>query len=195
MHYRAVADWPAPVVLAQPRPGDFCCVPVSGPVGLGITVGQFLDGDRFQFYDHAEVYVGKADAAGPHGYTVSTYPSGPGKRALPCPAAMLPGSLWSSGLIDLTGTERTGITAWAMDHQDVSYSFLDYGALVLHRLGMRDPGLQRYIASTGHQICSQYVDTAYSANGVQLYDDKRWTGYVTPGDLAKLLQSRLARAA
>lgn len=177
--------------MAQPRPGDFCCVPVSGPVGLGITVGQWLDGDRFQFYDHAEVYVGQADAAGPYGYTVSTYPRGSGKRALPCQPARLPGSLWSSGLIDLTGTQRVDITAWALAHQDTRYSFADYGALVLHRLGMRDPGLRRYIDSSGHQICSQYTDYAYAVNGVHLYDDGRWSGFVTPGDLARLLQGRI----
>lgn len=177
--------------MARPRPGDFCCVPVSGPVGFGITVGQWLDGDAFQFYDHTEVYVGKADAAGPYGYTVSTYPSGPGKRALPCPAWELPGSLWSSGLIDLTGTQRTGITAWAVQHQDVRYSFADYGALVLHAAHVNAGWLRRYIASTRHQICSQYVDTAYAENNVHLFDDGRWPGYIKPGDLAKLLQSRI----
>lgn len=192
MHYRAVAGWPAPIAVSRPRPGDFCCVPVSGPVGLGITVGQWLDGDRFQFYDHTTVYIGKADAAGPFGYTVSTYPSGPGKRALPCPAWELPGSLWSSGLIDLTGTQRTGITAWAVSHQDTGYSFADYGALVLHMLRVPAPGLRGYIESTNRMICSQYVDAAYRLNGVQLFDDKRWTGYVKPGDLSGLLQARLS---
>jgi hypothetical protein len=191
VHYRAVAGWPAPVVMAQPRPGDFACVPVSGPVGLGITLGQFLDGDRFQFYDHTEVYVGQADAAGLYGYTVSTYPSGPGKRALPCQPAKLPGSLWSSGLIDLTGAQRVGITEWARSHQDTGYSFADYGALVLHRLGVQADWLREFIAASSHQICSQYVDAGYTANGVQLFEDDRWSGYVTPADLAQLLQSRI----
>jgi hypothetical protein len=191
VHDRTAPGWPAPVAVTRPRPGDFCCVPVSGPVGVGITVGQWLDGDRFQFYDHAEIYVGKADAAGPFGYTVSTYPAGGGKRALPCAAWELPGSLWSSGLIDLTGAQRTGITAWAVQHQDVRYSFADYGALALHMMHVPAPGLREYIASTKHQICSQYVDTAYRLNGVQLFGDGRWPGYVKPGDLARMLQARL----
>jgi hypothetical protein len=168
-------------------------VPVSGPVGLGITVGQWLGGDRFQFYDHAEVYIGKADAAGPYGYTVSTYPAGNGKRALPCPAWELPGSLWSSGLIDLTGAQRTGIVSWAAAHQDTGYSFADYGALVLHAAHLNFPGLREFIKSTGHMICSQYVDAACRLNGVQLFDDRRWEGYVKPGDLAGLLQARLLK--
>lgn len=177
--------------MAQPRPGDFCCVPVCGVAGLGISVGQFLDGDRWSDYRHTEVFVGQADQAGPHGYTVSTYPDGPGKVALPCQPAKLPGSLWSSGLIELTGEQRVAITAWALENQRTGYSVLDYAALALHRLGMSDPGLRRYIASTGHQICSQFVDTAYAENDVHLFEDGRWAGFVTPADLAQLLQSRI----
>lgn len=158
---------------------------------MGITIGQYLDGDRFQFYDHTEIYVGRADAAGPFGYTVSTYPNGQGKKALPCQPAALPGSLWSSGLIDLTGTQRTGITGWALAHQDVGYSFIDYGALVLHAMHLNAGWLRGYIDSTRHMICSQYTDAAYAANGVHLFDDGRWPGYVKPGDLARLLQALL----
>lgn len=185
-------DWPDPIVMAAPQPGDFVCVPVSGPVGLGITIGQWLDGDRFQFYDHTEIYTGQADEAGPNGYTVSMYPGGHGKRALPCPPAQLPGSLWSSGLIPLTQAQREGIVAWALAHQNVSYSFLDYGALVLHALHIPFPGLREYIKSTHHMICSWFTDADYMTNGVQLFDDGRWEGYVKPGDLAKLLESKLA---
>jgi hypothetical protein len=198
MHYRgrlAPASWPPPVYLTVPRIADFCCVPVSGPVGIGITVGQWLDGDRWQFYDHTEIYVGRADAAGPYGYTVATYPNGGGKRALPCPPVKLPGSLWSSGLFDLTGTQRADIVEWALEYQDTRYSFLDYGALVLHGLGLSDPALQRYIQSTRHMICSQCVDAAYTAAGVALFDDGRWPGYVKPGDLAGLLEGKIEQLA
>lgn len=177
--------------MAQPRPGDFVCVPISGFLGVGVTVGQWLDGDRFQFYDHTEIYVGKADADGPFGYTVSAYPDGKGKKPLPCQAAMLPGSLWSAGLIDLTGTQRLDIVEWALAHQDVEYAFLDYGALILHAVHLNAGWLRSYIDSTKHMICSQYVDAAYAASGVHLFDDGRWPGYVKPGDLAKLLQTLL----
>ena len=163
-------------------------------MGVGVTIGQWLDGDRFQFYDHTEVYVGRADADGPFGYTVSTYPDGRGRKALPCQAAALPGSLWSAGLIGLTGAQRAGITEWALAHQDVGYGFLDYGALILHGLHVPAPGLREYIDSTKHQICSQFVDSAYSANSVHLFDDGRWSGYVKPGDLAQLLQGLLVTA-
>lgn len=185
-------DWPDPIAVAVPQPGDFVCVPISGPVGLGITIGQWLDGDRFQFYDHTEIYIGQADEAGPNGYTVSMYPGGHGKRALPCPPVHLPGSLWSSGLIPLTSAQREGIVAWALAHQNVSYSFLDYGALILHAMHIPFPGLREYINSTHHMICSWFVTADFLANGVQLFDKQRWEGYVKPGDLAKLLESKLA---
>ena len=184
--------WPAPIALATPRLGDFCCVPVSGALGIGITLGQWLDGDRWQFYDHTEIYVGEPDDAGPHGYTVATYPNGHGKRALPCPPAELPGSLWSSGLLDLSGTQRVDIVDYALSHQDTGYSFLDYGALVLHGLRFPFPHLRRYIESTHHQICSQFVDSAYQAAGIELFSDRRWQGYVKPGDLAQLVQGWIA---
>ena len=173
-------------MLETPRPGDFCCVPVSGRVGLLIEAGQWLDGDRFQPYDHAEVYVGGADAAALYGYTVSTYPGGHGRQALPAPAAALPGALWSSGLIALTPAQRAGIVAWCDAHADVGYSWADYVALALHRFGISDPALRRYIADSSHLICSQYVDLSYNRGLVKLFRDGRWPGYVTPLDLAKL---------
>jgi hypothetical protein len=174
-------------------------VPISGDVGLGIEIGQWLDGDKFQPYEHAEIFVGQADAAGPYGYTVSAYPDNgkngrTGRRPLPCPPAQLPGSLWSSGLIALTDAERQSIIAWAMEHQRVGYSFADYGALMLHMLHLDLPWLQSWIASTGHLICSQFVDAGYAASAVHLFSDNRWPGYVKPGDLAGMLQDLMAQA-
>jgi hypothetical protein len=182
---------PGPIALAQPQPGDFCCVPISGGVGLGIEIGQWLDGDRFQPYDHAEIYVGQPDSDAPYGYTVSAYPGGSGRRALKYPAELVPGSLWSSGLIQLTTSQRTAICAWAEEHRDTQYSFADYGALVLHMLHVPAPGLREYIGSTGHLICSQFVDTAYEEAGKHLFNDGRWPGYVKPGDLAGMLKDMI----
>lgn len=184
---------PAPVCLSAPAPGDFCCVPISGRVGWGIQLGQWLDGDKWQPYDHAEIFVGQADAAGPYGYTVSAYPDNgkadrTGRRALPCAPARLPGSLWSSGIITLTDAERAAIVGWAMEHQDVGYSVLDYAALAAHGVHLDLPWLQSFIASTKHLICSQFVDTGYDSAGVHLFSDNRWPGFVKPGDLAMLLQ-------
>jgi hypothetical protein len=175
--------------MAVPQPGDFCCKPMAGAGGAGISIGQWLDGGGLEFYDHAEVYVGGSDNKGPFGYTVSAYPNGIGRRALPCEPAKLPGSIWSSGLLVLTQAQREGVVAWSLAHQDIRYSFLDYGALALHRLGVKDPALQRYIRSTGHMQCAYYTDTAYSVNDVHLFTDGRWEGYVAPWMLARALQN------
>jgi hypothetical protein len=69
---------------------------------------------------------------------------------------------------------------------DVPYSFLDYGALALHRLHIPAPGLRAYIQDSGHAICSQLVDEGARRGGWQLFDDQRWEGYVTPGALRRL---------
>jgi hypothetical protein len=169
-------------------------------MGLGIEAGEFLAetlqhvrGAKLQPYDHAEVYVGQPDEHGPHGYTYSAYPNNgqpgiTGKRALPGPAALMPGSLWSSGIVTLTPAQRAGIVAWCVAHPCVSYSWPDYGAIGLRALGIKTDRLRAYIASTSSMICSQYSDAAYAANDVHLFSDNRWPGYVTPGDLAVMLQ-------
>jgi len=184
-----------PVVLAEPEPGDFCCIPISGGVGMGIEIAQFLSGNRLQPYDHAQVYVGQADSAGPNGYTYSAYPDNgkngrTGKRALPCPARELPGAIWSSGIIDLTEAQRQGIVAWCEAHPSVLYSAADYLAIGLKRMGLRTKELKAYIASSKRMICSYYSDAAFLwGAGVHLFNDGRWPGEVTPGDLAEMLQT------
>lgn len=187
----------APVCLAQPQPGDFNCVPIAGGVGLGIEFGSWLAGDQLEPYDHAEVFIGEADRSGPYGYTVSAYPDNgkngrTGKRALPCAPQLLPGSIWSSGLIDLSFTQRANIIDWCLAHQNVKYSALDYAAIAMHTFHLDVPGLKSYIRSTDRMICSYYVDAAYNLGGsVHLFEDGRWEGYVKPGDLADLLETEV----
>lgn len=173
-------------------------------MGLGIEVGEYLAeslehvrGAKLQPYDHAEVYAGQPDEHGPHGYTYSAYPDNgtngkTGKRPLPCPAAELPGSIWSSGIISLTPLQRAGIIGWCEAHPCVSYSWPDYGAIGLRALGVKAGWLQEFIKSTASMICSYYTDAAFNqGGGVHLFRDQRWEGYVTPGDLAVLLQSKM----
>lgn len=193
----------APICVAAPQPGDFCCIPVPGGLGLGIEIGEFLAA-RLQHqpaelrpYDHAEIYAGQADAAGPYGYTYSAYPrryaAGNGKRPLPCPAAQLPGAIWSSGLITLTPAQRSGIIAWCEAHPDVRYAFADYAEIAAHALHVPVPGLRDAIGDSRSYICSQYTDAAYRyGGGVRLFTDGRWPGYVTPWNLAALLLARKA---
>ncbi len=162
---------------AEPQPGDFLVRPVPGVVGWGISLGQLANGEDWSRHDHAEVYLGG-------GETASAYPDRRGIR----PLGDATGAVWSSGRFELTFEQRAGIVAWCREHPAVGYSGLDYLAITLHRLGMRDPALRRYIASTGHMICSEYTDAAYNYGGdVHLFRDGRWEGYVTPEDLAGLI--------
>lgn len=170
----------------SPQPGDFRVVPVSGWAGLGIEVGQFLNREGWSHHDHAEVYLGEIYGDGKF-YTASSYSSGSGLRLLDGTPSADDGTVWSSGVIELTIEQRAGITGWCLSHLDVGYSWTTYVALALHRFGINDPALRRSIAATKHMICSAYVDAAYNYGGdVHLFQDGRWEGYVTPGDLAAL---------
>jgi hypothetical protein len=193
------------------QPGDFCCVPVSGEGGVLIRLGEWLDGGAFTQYQHAEIYVGNslpefapglktvfrgsmADlyntpllpqrVTSKYGWTIGAYPGGARLVELECQPESLPGALWSSGVITLTGQQRNDIVGAAMKLQGIPYSFLDYAALAAHHLSLGDPALKRYISSTRHLICSQLVDEVYNEAGIQLFNDGRWPGYVTPADLA-----------
>lgn len=167
-------------VSQPPQPGDFRVVPVEGWGGLGIEVGQFLNREGWTRHDHAEVYLGEGQVA-------SAHPDLPGIR----PYTEVAGAVWSTGVVPLTDSQRSGIVGWCREHADVPYGWADYAALTLHRLGSRDPALRRYIASTGTMICSQYTDAAYNHGGdVHLFTDGRWEGYVTPAMLAVRVGAR-----
>jgi hypothetical protein len=183
-----------PVTVPAVLPGDFCCIPMAPPAGPFVAIAEWVNdlgtkGDSPQDYGHAEVYAGLPDKAGPYGYTFSAYPNKMGKRALPCPPAQLPGSLWSSGLVTLTQAQRQAVVAWCVAHPAVTYSGWDYLELTAHRIGIDTSWLEARIADSSSYICSQYVDASYQAAGKQLFNDGRWNGFVTPLDLALLLES------
>jgi cell wall-associated NlpC family hydrolase len=161
-----------------PQPGDFGLVSITGHVGLAIRFGQWLNGDGFSKYTHAFIYIG-------NGMVVEAQPGG----AVRSPLSEYDGRdiLWSTGRIPLTGVQRRIIVAGAIEGIGTPYSFLDYASLALVRLGLRPRWLARYVASSGHMICSQYVDHYYLAAGVDLIPIERLSGDVTPGDLWKRL--------
>ena len=90
--------------------------------------------------------------------------------------------------------QRDAIVAAGLKYGNahVGYSAADYFAIAAYRfkVGILVPGLKAYVGSSKHMICSQLVDQCYQYAGVQLFDDKRWPGYVTPGDLADLLSAK-----
>lgn len=169
-------------------PGDFACLPISGATGKLISIGEWLNGDGFGDYDHAEIYVGMKDPNAPYGYTMGAYPGGARLVPLPAPDRQRDW-LWSSGHFGLTPQQRDAIVASALACRGIGYSAADYFALAAHRLHVPVPGLRDFIADSGHMICSQVVDWCYLQAKYHLFSDGRWEGYVTPMSLADLINA------
>lgn len=158
---------------APPHPGDIGLVVMRGDLGRLIRVGQWLDGDGFENYEHAFVYLGdgslvEAEPGGARRDSSARYESFD-VAWLPCPPR-----------------SRSAVADAARQLVGTPYSFLDYAALATHRVHVPAPGLRRYIGDTGHLICSQLADEAARRGGWHLFDDDRWPGYVTPGALFQL---------
>lgn len=169
--------------MTEPLPGDFGLVSIAGDVGRLIRLGQWLNGSGFSTMEHAFVFVGggqivEAMPGGARLAAVSEYDGRP--------------IVWSTGKVELTDDQRAGIVRAAQMCVQVptKYSFLDYLAIAAHRFHL--PGgrwLRKYVGSTSHLICSQLVDLCFTEAGVHLFQDGRWPGYVTPGDLWELIRS------
>jgi hypothetical protein len=166
----------------QPMPGDYVLVHEGGDGGKLIRTLQYLNGSGFSDYEHAALYVGNGQitemaASGIQAGSVTKY--------------LNDSCRWSTNdpHISLTGPQRMAVVDAAHHYLDigVKYSWEDYGALALHHFHIPAPGLQAYIEDTHHMICSQLVDQCYRDAGVQLFNDKRWPGFVTPGDLDQIL--------
>ncbi len=175
--------------ITKPQLGDFNVCAISGTVGKLISLAEKLNGDAFTQYDHVRVYIGnnqivQAEPGGAKVYDISGWDSSPV-------------SLWSTGAISLTDTQRHSIASWAkvFAHHNIGYSEADYFALAAHRLHIPVPGLRDFINNTGHAICSQLVDKCYLNAGVHLFEDMRWPGYVTPADMAGIIERKMTHGA
>ena len=161
-----------------PQIGDFGLVPIAGDVGRLIRFGQWLNGDGYADFEHAFVYVGG-------GRLVEGRPAG---------AAVVPLTTYAMGSIAWYSCPPLfgrAVASAAMDLIGTPYSFADYLALAAVRFNLPvGQALRQYVASSGHMICSQLVDAAYQRAGVQLFDDGRLPGDVTPGDLYKLMTAQ-----
>lgn len=153
-----------------PQQGDIGLVRIHGAVGAGIRFAQWLNGDGFADFEHAFVYVGGGQLveAEPGGARLAALAEYASERVVWLRAPLSCGPAVAEAARQLTG---------------VPYSFLDYEAIALHHFHIWAPGLKRYIGSTGHMICSQLADEAARRGGWKIFDDGRWPGYVTPGDL------------
>lgn len=161
--------------MYQPKPGDFGLTKIEGPMGWLVKLGQLLNGDASEF-THAFVVL-------EDGMLIEAEPGG----AKIQPLSKYDGREVAYSRIPLTDEQRMHIVGEAVSRLATPYSFVDYLALALARLGIRPKWLRNYVASSGHMICSQLVDFAYCRSGVHLFDDGRLSQDVTPGDLANRL--------
>lgn len=185
-----------------PPPGSFGLAVIRGNAGPLIAVGEALLGSGSR-YEHAFVVLdnGEVLEAEPGGAVISPLQryvdrSGVGGDVVFCDA---PVRKWMADaeargyfLSDWGPTEaalRQRIVTSARklgptkDHPGIGYSFLDYLSLALAHWHIRPGFVKRYIASNRHAICSQLVDLVMQRAGIQLYNDGRLPGDVTPGDL------------
>jgi hypothetical protein len=161
---------------APPQAGDIGLVVMQGDLGRMIRVAQWLDGDGFENFEHAFVYLGD-------GAIIEAEPGGARRDQLAKYA-----SFDVAWLSCPPGNGRAVADA-AQQLMGTPYSFLDYAALAAHRVHFPMPGLRHYISDTGHMICSQLADEAARRGGWHLFSDNRWPGYVTPGALFQLARS------
>jgi hypothetical protein len=160
----------------EPRAGDFGLVSIKGGVGFLIRIGQWLNGDGFLDYEHAFIYIGNGQIveAEPGGAVISQLDSYDGRPIM-----------WSTDLIPLTDAQRNVIVEAAVSQVGTPYSFLDYLAIGMYRLGIKHPGVANRVEQSKHLICSQLVAEDFSRVGVALTDYPPYL--VTPGRLTKYL--------
>lgn len=156
--------------------GDFGVVPIPGQAGRLIRLGQWLNGDGYADYEHAFVVVSDTQV-------VEARPAGAGYAALGRIGAVY---------YSCPEEHREAVASAAIGLIGTPYSPEDYFALAAVRfhLDLIATPLRKYIADSGHMICSQLVDEAYLRGGVHLYNDGRLPGDVTPGDLYQLISEQ-----
>jgi hypothetical protein len=153
-----------------PQPGDIGLTQIQGRVGRAIKIGQWLNGDGYVNYQHAFLVIQgnglvEAEPKGARYGSIFDYADRDVKY-LRCPDEC-----------------REAVANAATSFIGIGYSYADYLALALHRFGIDTPKLQKYIQSSGHMICSQMADYGAFLGNWHLFDDNRWFGDVTPGDL------------
>lgn len=161
----------------MPGVGDFGVTAIPGRAGRWIRVGQWLNGDGYDDFQHAFVVVEE----------------GRGVEAQPTGAAYVDLTGWPRAVYyNCPEESREAVAAAAVSLIGTPYSWADYFALAAVRLHLDAVArpLRKYVHDSGHLICSQLVDLAYQMGGVQLYDDGRLPGDVTPADLYQLIAAQ-----
>lgn len=161
-------------MLKTIKPGDIGLTSIGGWLGFWVSLGQHLAGDSSK-YTHAYIVLDDETviAAQPGGARIDRLSDYKNK------------AIYIQ--LELTDEQRAAIVAEARSLEGLPYSFLDYLALALARFGIKPKWLKKYIADTGHMICSQLCDEVYRRVGINLFNDGRLPQEVTPGDLLYVL--------
>src|SRR5690242_14546439 len=157
-------------------PGDFGLTKIKGWTGIWVSLGQWLNGDASRF-THAFVVVDD-------NYVIEAQPGGAVLSPL---ADYLERDDVVFSNMHLTQIQREYIVKRAQELEGTPYSFLDYLAIALMRLGIKADRIVDRVVSSKHLICSQLVTEVYESAGVEIFDDGTDSWMVTPGDLANRL--------
>jgi len=160
--------------VTVPAPGTIGLSRIGGALGWWISAGQALSGDA-SAWTHAFVVL-DAD-------TVIEAQPGGARLAPLAPYLALDRAVFLHGWPRLDDVQVERLREEARRLVGTPYSFLDYLSLAALALDVRPAWLGRYVASTGHMICSQLVDHLMSQVGAHLFDDGRPSQDVTPGDI------------
>ena len=159
-----------------PAIGTIGLTRIHGQVGKLIELGEWANGQGFRDWEHAFLL-------GPDGLILEAEPGGARLGNVSEYADIY----WCTAIASQFGPAKLEMifnfaeASYGPEEgkPGVGYSFLDYAAMFAHRLRIPLPGLRGYIGGTGHMICSQLCDVAYSDEGCHLFAGV-WPGYVTP---------------
>jgi len=158
------------VQAGQLAPGDFILVRSNG------VVGWLIRAITRSPVNHAAIVrdddtVLEARAKGAVFTAWSKYASRFGKDAV------------GTARLPLTEAQRAKVPAVADQLEGTPYGFLDLLSVGLLQYHIRLSPLRTIVARQDRAICSQLVDEFLQRLGFSIYDDGRWPGDVTPGDL------------
>jgi hypothetical protein len=160
--------------LRIPAPGTIGLSRIGGTLGWWICAGQALSGDA-SAWTHAFLVLDDRTV-------IEAQPSGAALAPLE-PYLAHDAAVFLHRWPRLSPDQTALLRAEARRLIGTPYSFLDYLSLAALALHARPQWLKRYVASTGHMICSQLVDHLMCTVGARLFDDGRAAQDVTPGDL------------
>ncbi len=163
------------------RPGDIGFTKIGGLIGWWVSLGQFITGKPGKF-SHVFVVLDNNEVA-------EAMPNG--SRIQPLDRQY--GSEVAYVFVNLTEEQRSSLVQYARKRLErpggIRYSFVDYLALALARVGIKPQWLRNYIKRSDRQICSQMADDFLTNGaGYHVFCDGRLSQDVVPSELYYELQ-------